>query len=190
MGSTTLEIAYWINRTADAWWRSFGYAAVQVAIVGVAVFVLVTLGRRWSASLRYGILLVLLAKFVIAPISLLWDPGFVADVATVEVPVRSEAVKRSFAGPDELATSAVVSEPVARPQTPASSAVSESILPEPASMRDDPKLWSSVAFPGWAFLLHLLGSVTVVLWLLYQSVRLALWVVRRSVPVSPEVEAQ
>ncbi|MBN1362107.1 MAG: M56 family metallopeptidase [Sedimentisphaerales bacterium] len=192
MSNTALELAYWVNQSADLWWRSFGHAAVQVGIVAVIGLVLVSLCKRWSSPLRYGILVLLLLKFALTPALLLWFPNVTSDLITVEVPVgrgnplwlpRAGTGTRPYGyvantqGPPLMSA---VTEPVV---------VSEPVLPEPASSREAPALWRLLGLKGWGMLLHLSGSLMVLFWLLWQSVRLAAWVVRRSAPAPAALQA-
>ncbi len=180
MSNAMLQLAYWINQSADLWWRSMGHAAVQVGMVALLGLVLVSLGKRWSSPLRYGILIVLLLKFAITPVLLLFAPNVAGDLLTVEIPVRSservETLSPQVVPSPSTSSSSVVVE----------HAASDSVPPEPSSVRQNPSLWCLVSFKGWAWLAHLTGSLVVVLWLLAQSVRLAAWVVRRSEP-APDV---
>lgn len=189
MGNTTLEIAYWVNRTAEAWWQSFGHAAVQSGIVAILGLALVSLCKRWSSPLRYGILVVLLVKFAMTPVLLLWFPNVTSDLFTVEVPVHSDAVRRSVMGPSELATSAAPAAAEFSSQSVGPAAGREPVLPEPASSRNDPAFWKSITFKGWAWLAHLAGSAIVTLWLVLQSLHLAIWVARSSASAPETIQA-
>ena len=56
-----------LNAAGAAWWPYVFHAAWQAGVVGVLVLGAVWALRRRSAPLRYGLLLVALAKFAIPP---------------------------------------------------------------------------------------------------------------------------
>ena len=179
MSNQTLEFAYWVNQAAQTWYQSLGLASVQAGIVVAMGLLVVTLCRRWSSPLRYSILVVLLLKFLLAPFLVM--PHEVSNLLTVELPVRSERrLSDAPSGSSAPRASAVTSAPdnVTR-EAP--------VLPAPAASLEDPSIWTLVDLKGWCFLLHVLGTLGVVCWLLHQCVRLGVWVVRESSHASPEV---
>ncbi len=179
MNNTALEFAYWVNQTADVWWLSLGQAALQAGVVGVIGLLLVMVCKRWSSPLRYGILVVLLIKFMLAPFLLI--PNEASDLLTVEVPVQISFKSYESTFPQGI------SEPLTS-WVPNTVVVKDPVLPEPASSLENPSVWSLIGFEGWCFLLHLLGTLGVVCWLVCQCVRLGLWVVRESSDASPDIE--
>jgi beta-lactamase regulating signal transducer with metallopeptidase domain len=56
-----------IRPATDACWTSLFHASWQAAIVGLLILAVVAIGRRMSAPLRYGLLIVALVKFVLPP---------------------------------------------------------------------------------------------------------------------------
>ncbi|HUG92493.1 MAG TPA: M56 family metallopeptidase, partial [Planctomycetaceae bacterium] len=56
-----------LDIAAEGWWSWMAPAAWQSTAVGLALLALVWFGRRWPAPLRYAILVVALAKFVVPP---------------------------------------------------------------------------------------------------------------------------
>ncbi|MCP4452672.1 MAG: M48 family metalloprotease, partial [Planctomycetes bacterium] len=107
-------------------------------------------------------------------------PNEASDLLIVEVPVQTsfKSYESTFPqGISEPSTSFV----------PNAVVVTDPVLPEPAASLEDPSLWSLIGFKGWCLLLHLLGTLGVVCWLVCQSVRLGLWVARESSDVSPDI---
>ncbi|MCF7973529.1 MAG: M56 family metallopeptidase [Phycisphaerae bacterium] len=180
MSNTALEFAYWVNQTADVWWQSMGHASVQAGVAAAIGLGLVTVCKRWSSPLRYGILVVLLVKFMLAPFLVI--PNEANDLLIVEVPVRSEITLRDIAMPQGTSqeSTAVSAADTVVVKTP--------VLPAPASSLEDPAVWSLIGFKGWCFLGHLLGTLGVVCWLVMQCVWLGLWVVRESSDASPDIQ--
>ncbi|MBD3268341.1 hypothetical protein GF373_16870, partial [bacterium] len=56
-----------LNNISPHWWDYIFHASWQSALIGLLLLALVWLGRKWSAPLRYGILLLALIKFLIPP---------------------------------------------------------------------------------------------------------------------------
>ncbi len=94
-----------MNAVVDTWGRFVIHGAWQAAVVAVVALALVRLGRRWPAPIRYGLLLVALAKFALPPVlssptSLFshWGPTAV----TVEEPairVKGQVVEKASRKP-------------------------------------------------------------------------------------------
>jgi beta-lactamase regulating signal transducer with metallopeptidase domain/protocatechuate 3,4-dioxygenase beta subunit len=57
-----------MNAVVEAWGFWGFHAAWQAAVVAAVILAVVRLGRRWPAPIRYGLLLVALAKFALPPI--------------------------------------------------------------------------------------------------------------------------
>ena len=57
-----------MNAVVNAWGFWLFHAAWQAAFVAAVILLVVWLGRRWPAPIRYGLLLVALAKFALPPI--------------------------------------------------------------------------------------------------------------------------
>jgi Zn-dependent protease with chaperone function len=178
MTSTALEFAYWVNQTAEAWWLSLGHASLQAGAVAANGQLLVMLFRRRSSPHRYGILVALLMKFMLAPFLLV--PNSASDLFTVDIPVQTRFKSYESTFPQGI------SEPSAL-LVPDTVVVKSPVLPAPASSLEDPAVWSLIGFKGWCFLGHLLGTLGVVCWLVTQCVWLGLWVVRESSDASPYI---
>ena len=180
MNNTAFDWAYTVNQTAEVWWQSMGHASVQAGMVAAIGLLLVTVCKRWSSPLRYGILVVLLVKFLLAPFLLI--PNEASDLLIVEVPVRPEITLRDTPIPQGISPepTAVSASDTVVVKTP--------VLPEPASSLEDPSVWSLIGFKGWCFLLHLMGTFSVVCWLVTQCAWLGLWVVRESSDASPDIQ--
>jgi hypothetical protein len=56
-----------IPRVVDSWWLYVVHAGWQSAVVGLVLLAVVYWARRLSAPLRYAILVIALAKFLIPP---------------------------------------------------------------------------------------------------------------------------
>jgi len=161
-----------------------GAAAVQAGLVAGLGLALVRFGRHWSAALRYGILLIVLLKFALAPLLLL--PSRSNDRITLEYALPEW-------GQQEVAVEPTPSHlpEQSRPITPVESVehtpLPEPILPAPAVSYEDPSIVSLVSLPGWCWLIHLSGSVIVILGLLWQWLGLCWLVWARSVPADAAI---
>ena len=56
------------NYLAENWWFYVVHAAWQAALLGLVLWSVVTLARRWPSPLRHGLLLLALIKFAIPPL--------------------------------------------------------------------------------------------------------------------------
>ena len=165
-----------MNAVVDTWGRFVIHGAWQAAVVAVVVLALVRLGRRWSAPIRYGLLLVALAKFALPPILSSptglfshWGPTAV----TVEQPTMGPVVARtSDPGPGLLHAESKT--PPMEPELAEPSIVF--FEPEEAHPINSaaPALKSHIAWNWKAALkfVHLLGMAVVASWLLVQWLRL------------------
>ncbi len=61
-------IIAWLDRASLFWSQIVFHSLWQSALVGLAVLALLWWGRRWPAPIRYGLLLLALAKFAMPPI--------------------------------------------------------------------------------------------------------------------------
>ncbi len=109
MSDQVLAFVDWLNRSAELWWQCFAAASWQAGLVALLGIALIQLKRHWSAPVRYGILLVCLLKFALAPVLLI--PSRTNDLLTIE-----------FSRPEATAfhvESASVSRPSPPPPCPA-----------------------------------------------------------------------
>jgi beta-lactamase regulating signal transducer with metallopeptidase domain len=186
MSDQVLAFIDWLNTTAPLWWQSMGVAAVQAGLVAGLSLALVRFGRNWSAALRYGILLIVLLKFALAPLLLL--PSRSNDRITLEYALPEWGQQSVAIGPtpshrpEEIRTTPL-SESVEHTPKP------EPILPAPAVSYEEPSILSLISLPGWCWLLHLSGSVIVILGLLWQWLGLCWLVWARSVPADGSILA-
>jgi beta-lactamase regulating signal transducer with metallopeptidase domain len=177
-----------LNRFASDWQFHVFHATWQSAGVAVVLMLIVLAGRRWPAPLRYGLLMVALAKFAIppmlsSPVGLLshvetepqlqtfsWQvpgngtPGEFPTTLNAE-PLRTETVSlpetESLTPRDTLNPS--------RNQTPSTDTASgtspASPVPTPAS--------AALHAAGWLMVGHLTGAALLALWILCQFLTLA-----------------
>ncbi|MCI0621113.1 MAG: HEAT repeat domain-containing protein [Acidobacteria bacterium] len=151
-----------LNTWSAEWWRWLVPASWQSALVALVVLAAVTLGRRWPAPLRYGLLLVGLIKFAVPPMLSL--PTGLFSVAGPPIPVlRLEALPNP--GPK-------VPEPVRVGRAGGVGAnQSESagvLLPSSvnsASATVSRNWFSKLHWQTWFLLTHCLGSLAAALWL-------------------------
>jgi beta-lactamase regulating signal transducer with metallopeptidase domain len=176
MSQQSLIFVDWLNSTAPLWWQCIAIAALQAGLVALVGLGLIRVCRRWSAPLRYGILTVLLLKFLIAPVLLV--PSHTNDRLTVTLPWPDETSQptvpmetKADALPSDTATPVPVAQTEGRvvlPPAPVQAAVDY----------EDPHVLSLISIAGWCWLLHLSGSVIVILGLTWQWLKL-FWLVYR-----------
>ena len=165
-----------MNGLVDAWGFWGFHAAWQAAAVAAVILVGVWFGRRWPAPIRYGLLLVVLAKFALPPIvSLPMSPFSYCgpDVAHVEsetvapvafepqpIPVELPPVMLDVSEPEEFRPEFAATAPELPEMQPM-----PSLPPTPAA--DEPWNWKLVLLS-----IHLSGMALVVGWLAVQWLRL------------------
>ncbi len=185
MSQQSLMFVDWLNSTAPLWWQCIAIAALQAGLVALVGLGLIRVCRRWSAPLRYGILTLLLLKFLIAPLLLV--PSHTNDRLAVTLP-----------WPDEVSQSTVLqetetNEPSSMTVAPSPAAPTEArvVLPpvpvQAAVDYEDPHVLSLISFAGWCWLLHLGGSVIVILGLAWQWLKLFALVYRQSYPAQAPI---
>ncbi len=165
-----------MNALVDAWGFWGFHAAWQAAIVSAVVLAVVWLGRRWPAPIRYGLLLVALAKFALPPILALptgalshWGPAVSAEqqevVESGPVVARTIAYESQSAGLERPVHEDVPPEFAGAPIKPAEM-LPMSSLPTTSTV-DRTWNWKLVLLS-----LHLLGMAIVAAWLVAQWIRL------------------
>lgn len=80
-----------LSRAGELWWRYALHAAWQASVLGIVVLVVVRLGRRWPAPLRYWLLVVALVKFAVPPL-LSVPTGLFSWIGPRVAPVAEQAV--------------------------------------------------------------------------------------------------
>ena len=185
MSDQALTFVDWLNRSAETWWQCFGTAAWQAGLVALLGIALVRLRRNWSAPVRYGILLLCLLKFALAP--LLLTPSRTNDLLTIEFTRPRAAVFQIDQTPAPRPSSppAVMTQSAVENSMPAR----RTMLPEPAANREDPRVWSLISLRGWGWLLHLCGSIVIILGLFRQWLGLWVLVYGHSTPADTQVQA-
>jgi beta-lactamase regulating signal transducer with metallopeptidase domain len=185
MSDQALTFVDWLNRSAETWWQCFGTAAWQAGLVALLGIALVRLRRNWSAPVRYGILLLCLLKFALAPLLLI--PSRTNDLLTIEFTRPRAAVFQIDQAPAPRPSSppAVMTQPAVENSMPAR----RTMLPKPAANREDSRVWSLISLRGWGWLLHLCGSIVIILGLLRQWLGLWVLVYGRSTPADAQVQA-
>jgi len=186
-----------LNSSGGIWWRYVLHAAWQASLLAVVVLLVVRLGRRWSSSLRYWLLVIVLVKFAMPPLFSLptglfsrfgpriasrpveqaptVEPG--EPVVLPELPTPDEAYLPS----DELRV--VESEALLAPGPDAAEtgpetapapivAAAEALVPRP------PLHWKA-----WALLAYVAGVIVVAVWTLVQLIALRR-TLRRATPVT------
>lgn len=185
MSDQVLTFVDWLNRSAEIWWQCFAAAAWQAGLVALLGIALVRLRRNWSAPVRYGILLLCLLKFALAPLLLI--PSRTNDLLSIEFTRPRAAVFQIDQTPAPRPSSPPVV--MAQPAVENSMPARRTVLPKPAANREDPRVWSLISLRGWGWLLHLCGSVVIILGLLRQWLGLWVLVYGRSTPADTQVQA-
>ncbi len=144
-------IARW-NEIAASWWGWTWPVAWQAALVAGLVLLVLRLGRRWPAPLRYGLVLVALLKFVTPPMSPL--PTGVFSRVTVG-DVTTPSVEEAVARPPVARTPAKTAGPSVASSRSGSAAESKTAESWPAPS-SSPVRPSTLAL---AFALYLLGVI-------------------------------
>lgn len=147
------------NEWSQAWWQWVTHAGWQAATVCLVVLVVVALGRRWPAPLRYALLLVALVKFAAPPMLTL--PTGVFSVAGLQV--QMEIAAPEVPGRMQVPNSSLVrqlSDPLER----------EIVM---GQLRRLPPVPAPMHWKAWLMLAHLTGIVLMVRWIVAQSVNLS-----------------
>lgn len=90
-------ISTW-NTASESWWSWIVSAGWQSAVVGLLLLFVVSVVRRWSSPVRYGILLVALLKFAVPP---LWSlpTGLLTHVIPAQSEMTAEPPSEAIATP-------------------------------------------------------------------------------------------
>lgn len=165
-----------MNGLVDAW-GFWGFdAAWQAAAVAAVILAVVWLGRRWPAPIRYGLLLVALAKFALPPIVSLpmspfshWGP----EVARVEQKIATPVVYEPQPIAAEMPSVTIeMSDLETFPPEPASiplelADTSQASYPLPSALQGTSWNWKPILL-----IVHLTGMAVVAGWLAIQWLRL------------------
>ncbi len=171
-----------MNSVSNAWVTVLFHASWQAAVVAAVILVAVRLGRRWPAPVRYGLLLVALAKFALPPILASpwgvfshWGPEVAAE-QLAETPVTASSTATLIeSSPAGFATTPFNEAPPEPAMThPEPAAIRQVASPLPAMPRTATWDWKSAIL-----VLHLSGMAAVAGWLAVQWFRL------RQLPATP-----
>ncbi|NLS96042.1 MAG: M56 family metallopeptidase [Planctomycetaceae bacterium] len=140
-----------MTTVVNAWGNLIFHAAWQAAVVAAVILVTVRLGHRWPAPIRYGLLLVALAKFALPPI------------------IAAPSGLFSHWGPhtDAVGQMAVAPLPAVESLEPVEIRQVASSLPAVSQAVPRPWNWTAALL-----VVHLLGMVIVAAWLAMQWLRL------------------
>ncbi len=106
-----------LERVAGSWYELLIPLAAEAAVLGLVIWCVARLGRRLASPVRYGLLLVAIAKFVVPPIGAPWTvpvelsqlDGLVAEAGAPAVDWKPE-----IGLPDSSDPSAVQGSPASR----------------------------------------------------------------------------
>ncbi len=166
-------IIAWLNQVAANWSIIVFHSVWQSALVGVVVLAAVFWGRRWPAPVRYGLLLLALAKFAAPP---LWPVstglfGVAGPAVVMTVSSRADREANHYARSSRPATENWI-----EPQLVQNA---ESYAYEPvkawragpvAPIRNPPT--HVLSTEAWLMLAHVAGTSAIGLWILGQLIRL------------------
>ena len=102
-----------LNRAADVWWPYVLHGTWQSSLVAVALLGVVYLGRRLPAQVRYGLILIALAKFAV-PATLSMPTGLFSrfgPTVRVSAPEAPPAESAGLDDPTGAAGKAAVASP-------------------------------------------------------------------------------
>jgi beta-lactamase regulating signal transducer with metallopeptidase domain/HEAT repeat protein len=153
-----------LNTWSGEWWPWLGHASWQSAAVAALVLGLVWAGRRWPAPLRYGLLLVALAKFAVPPMLSLPSGVFSNAGPHVATRVESEITPLSSQMIEYMANPVMPHAIAPGPQPMAGSS------PAPTAT----ETLAPVRWQTWLMLVHFAGLLVAAFWLLRQ-----LWMLHR-----------
>lgn len=160
-----------LNSAAASWWPYMFHAAWQGAAVGVIALLAVWALRRRSAPLRYGVLLVALAKFAIPPMLALptglffWLP----EPARIETAVGMAEVTLL---PDSAESLSDESAPAANESIAMLPGTWGNLEASSAETMGSPVPSTRLTWRGWLLVAHVAGAVLMAGWLLYALTRL------------------
>ena len=161
----------WLNHTAAGWCQLVFHSLWQSALVGLVALAVVAWGRRWPAPVRYGLLLLALAKFAAPPLwpvttGLFGWAGPAAMVATSQPATMVPHQSPRFTQDQGVAGVAATPVPTGAPRA-AGSPVQEGIVAAEYGSAIFHLSWRA-----WLMLAHLAGTGVVLGWVLGQMFRL------------------
>lgn len=133
-----------LNRAADVWWPYVLHGTWQSSLVAVALLGVVYMGRRLPAQVRYGLILIALAKFAV-PATLSMPTGLFSRFGPTVRVSALEALPAESAGLDD-----------------ATGAAGEAALASPRG---------TMSWRAWAMILHALGAAGTCAWIVIQLAR-------------------
>ena len=83
-----MSVAAFLEGFAADWFELLLPAALEAAVLGVVVWLLVRFGRRAPSSLRYGLLVLAIMKFLLPPVPAPW-------AMEIELPLPIEPARAS-----------------------------------------------------------------------------------------------
>ncbi|MBL9138253.1 MAG: Ig-like domain-containing protein [Verrucomicrobiales bacterium] len=185
-----------LNHAAAEYWVWLTHASWQVAVVGLLLWGVASLGAKWRAPWRYALLLIALIKFVVPPffpvgsgvLSWVAVPGaggreqVVTEVLVEKGILGSEGIHGTHGTKVGAATLISPSEGKREAEVVVVPRVVERevVRTEPSSRVVRGAV--SLQWPAWVLLVHLAGAVAVALWVLRQLSVVHGWV-RQSQPV-------
>ncbi len=133
-----------LNRAADVWWPHVLHGTWQSSLVAAALLGVVYLGRRLPAQVRYGLILIALAKFAV-PATLSMPTGLFSRFGPTVRVSAPQALPAESAGLDDPA-----------------GAAGEAAVASPGG---------TMSWRAWAMILHALGAAAMCAWIAIQLAR-------------------
>lgn len=90
---------------AISWFQALAPAALEAAVLGIVVWIVVRLGHRAPSSWRYGLLTLALLKFLLPPLPAPWTTAIELPLAS-NPPIVAKRLQPAFELPFKLAPSA------------------------------------------------------------------------------------
>jgi beta-lactamase regulating signal transducer with metallopeptidase domain len=175
----------WVEAATGTWLAWLPAALLQTTIVSLLVILLCRAGKRLSSPLRYALVCVALLKFLMPPTLAMplgfgsWIPAVPALAALESAGTAGDArVATDQPRRKDLATSAETDQD---PVATARLAIRDG--GETASSRNATTPPGTPPVAAWLLLLHLSGSLAVVVWVARQQIRIRS-LVRRCEPIS------
>lgn len=164
-----------MNTTADSWAFALGHSAWQAALVGIVLLLIVRLGHRWPAPLRYGLLLLALLKFAMPPI-LPAPTGLISQFATpLTASVEPVALVESVPVP--------AIDYAAAPAIPPAESLAAPIEPYRVTTAATVTAGPHLTWQAWGLLIYAMGVIGYALWAIWQLMSLRR-IVLHSTPVT------
>ena len=174
-----------LNQVAPSWLFNVFHATWQSTLVALALMLLIALGRRWPAPLRYSLLLLALIKFAMPPL-LAIPVGVLShiDMAQFQRPMPAITSTSTIPQPANPAPAMPPMRSISLNPTDAAKITSPAGAQNPATIQSIALATANAAaaplakpsphleLAGWLLAGHLIGAILLMLWIIHQFLML------------------